>query len=201
MAQYLIDYENVFEGGLNGIANLTEDDGICIFYSEKADHMTFGLHKRLGESKAAVTYQKVEVGTKNALDFQLATYLGYLICQCQNAGKSENYFIVTKDNGFSVLSDYWKRKKITVSIISDIMGSPVPKAAPKAEATSKPDPKEDELTKSLKQILGSNELVCKVKNYLKQSKNKQELNTLLNKSLKDGKKVSAIFKAMKKSGM
>ncbi len=193
MAQYLIDYENVFEGGLNGINRLTEGDSICVFYSDKADHMTFGLHRRLNETKAKITYQKVDVGTKNALDFQLATYLGYIICQDQVLDKNEKYFIVTKDNGFSVLSDYWKRKKISVNVISDIAENPIPKAKVAAAPSN-----EDEMTKELRKILGNNELVFKVTMLIKQCKDKQELNSLLNKSVKDGKKVSAIHKAAKK---
>lgn len=199
MAQYLIDYENVFEGGLNGIGRLTEDDCICVFYSEKADHMTFGLHRRLNEAKARITFQKVEVGTKNALDFQLATYLGYIICQDQSSGKSGKYFIVTKDNGFSVLSDYWKRKKVKVSVVCDIAGGLLPKTPNKPE-TIETAPN-DGLIRELKRILGDNELVFKATMLLKQCKNKQELNTLLSRTVKDGQKVSATHKAAKKYGL
>ena len=78
---FLVDYENVKTQGLNGISKLTESDTVCIFYSENADNMTFGLHRRLMETKANVQYQKVEVGYKNALDFQLSSYLGYVISQ------------------------------------------------------------------------------------------------------------------------
>ena len=65
--------------------------------------MTFDLHRKLNETKAQIIYHKVAVGTKNALDFQLATYLGYLICEQQREGIHPDYFIVTKDNGFTSL--------------------------------------------------------------------------------------------------
>ncbi|MBQ3003628.1 MAG: hypothetical protein IJD82_07845, partial [Clostridia bacterium] len=47
MATYMIDYENVKTGGLNGISRLTEADRVIIFYSENANRITFDLHKRL----------------------------------------------------------------------------------------------------------------------------------------------------------
>ena len=37
MATYMIDYENVKTGGLNGISRLTEADRVIIFYSENAN--------------------------------------------------------------------------------------------------------------------------------------------------------------------
>ena len=118
MKYYLVDYENTNVNGLNGITNLSETDVVCIFYSENAQNMSFGLHKRLNESKAKKIYQKVEVGTKNALDFQLSSYLGYIIKE--NSENQYDYYIVAKDDGYKALSLYWKRKKIKVSIIGDI---------------------------------------------------------------------------------
>ena len=101
MAYYLIDFENVKSRGMEGVELLAEEDTVCIFYSDNADSMTFDLHRKLNETKAQIIYHKVAVGTKNALDFQLATYLGYLICEQQREGIHPDYFIVTKDNGFT----------------------------------------------------------------------------------------------------
>ena len=61
------------------------------------------------------------MGTKNALDFQLATYLGYLICEQQREGIHPNYFIVTKDNGFTSLMVYWKAQGVPVRIIRNLL--------------------------------------------------------------------------------
>ena len=41
MATYMIDYENVKTGGLNGISRLTAEDKVIIFYSENANRLTF----------------------------------------------------------------------------------------------------------------------------------------------------------------
>ena len=118
MKYYLVDYENTNVNGLNGITNLSDTDVVCIFYSENAQNISFGLHRRLNESKAKKIYQRVEVGTKNALDFQLSSYLGYIIKE--NSENQYDYYIVAKDDGYKALSLYWKRKKINVSIIEDI---------------------------------------------------------------------------------
>ena len=121
MAYYLIDFENVKSRGMEGVELLTEEDTVCIFYSDNADSMTFDLHRKLNETKANIIYHKVAVGTKNALDFQLATYLGYLICGQQSEGIHPNYFIVTKDNGFTSLMVYWKAQGVPVRIIRNLL--------------------------------------------------------------------------------
>ncbi|MBR3570001.1 MAG: hypothetical protein IKN96_04240 [Oscillibacter sp.] len=115
---FLVDYENVHANGLNGISGLSEEDKVIIFYSEKAETITFGMHRRLNESKAEISFQKVPTGGKNALDFQLCTYLGYLICQ--NAQHLAAYYIVSGDQDYSVISDYWSRQNVTVSMLPSI---------------------------------------------------------------------------------
>lgn len=121
MAYYLIDFENVKSRGMEGVELLAKEDTVCIFYSDNADSMTFDLHRKLNETKAQIIYHKVAVGTKNALDFQLATYLGYLICEQQREGIHPNYFIVTKDNGFTSLMVYWKAQGVPVRIIRNLL--------------------------------------------------------------------------------
>lgn len=106
---------------MEGVDLLTEEDTVCIFYSDNADSMTFDLHQKLNETKAKIIYHKVAVGTKNALDFQLATYLGYLICEQQKEDIHPNYFIVTKDNGFYSLMVYWKAEGVPVRIIRNLL--------------------------------------------------------------------------------
>lgn len=51
MAYYLIDFENVKSRGMEGVELLTEEDTVCIFYSDNADSMTFDLHRKLNETK------------------------------------------------------------------------------------------------------------------------------------------------------
>lgn len=118
MGYYLVDYENVNKDGMNGISKLKETDTVCIFYSENADTLTFSLHKRINESKAQVSFVKVEARSKNALDFQLSTHLGYTIA----GDKNDSYFIVSKDNGFGAVCAYWQKRGVEVSIVADLSG-------------------------------------------------------------------------------
>lgn len=124
MRYYLVDYENVNATGLDGLNKLTENDKVCIFYTEKANTLTFGLHRRLNETKAEVMYQKVEAGTKNALDFQLASFLGYLIKEYEmNFDKKDiRFYIVSKDNGYSTLVNYWQKKNIDIAMAINLVG-------------------------------------------------------------------------------
>ena len=120
LATYLIDYENVNKDGLNGVSRLTEKDRVIIFYSARADRMTFGLHRRLNETKALVEYRRVDVGGHNALDFQLATWLGFLIAQ----DSDEEYCIVSNDKGFEFLAGFWRRPMYNVTRTREIAESP-----------------------------------------------------------------------------
>ncbi len=120
MATYLIDYENANKDGLNGVTKLTERDRVIIFYSDKADRMTFGLHRRLNETAATIEYRKVDVGGHNALDFQLATYLGYLLAQ----NPEEEYCVVSNDRGFQFLVGFWKKPQYNVCLTREIAASP-----------------------------------------------------------------------------
>ena len=106
MSIFLVDYENVSASGLDGLEKLTEEDVVYIFYTENADRLTFDAHRRLLESRAAVRYYKVESGTKNALDFQLVSFLGYLIRE----NGSSAYYIISKDNGFDSVLHFWTKQ-------------------------------------------------------------------------------------------
>ncbi|MBQ8941035.1 MAG: hypothetical protein IJ062_04300 [Firmicutes bacterium] len=118
MDYYFIDYENVKNLGLEGIDGLSENDTVIIFYSQNANTITFETHKKLLASKANIIFEKVNIGYKNALDFQLASYLGYFIGK---TGEYEaTYNLVTNDAALSVISRFWSRKGVVFSVIERI---------------------------------------------------------------------------------
>ena len=182
MNYYLVDYENVKTQGLNGVNKLSEDDTVCIFYSENADSLTFGLHRRLNESKATIFFQRVEVGQKNALDFQLSSYLGYLIHE--NIDNPYDYFIVTKDKGFESLIPYWKKRKVNVSIVVDVSGQ-------NAQVV------QNELEAQVAALLKDKSDAPAVAKIIQSYKTKQGVNNGLTRKFRDGKKVSEIYTAIK----
>lgn len=113
MAVYMIDYENVKTGGLNGISRLTDADRVIIFYSENANRLTFDLHQRLMASTAKIEYREVSVGGHNALDFQLVTYLGFLIAQEPNG----QYLIISNDRGFEYVVNFWRKDGLSIGLL------------------------------------------------------------------------------------
>lgn len=100
----LVDFENVNDKGLEGVQQMEAGDIVCIFYSEKADKMSFETHRALIHSAAEIRYFKTNVGEKNALDLQLASYAGYLIAQYPDS----EFYIVSNDNGFSFIRKFWE---------------------------------------------------------------------------------------------
>ncbi|MCI8349642.1 MAG: hypothetical protein HFJ86_00575 [Oscillospiraceae bacterium] len=103
---YLIDFENVGSDGLNGVLSLSEEDMVVLFYSVKSDKIAIRTHIQIGKSSAAFEYAEVSVGGKNALDHQLATYLGYLVAK----NEAQRYYIVSRDNGYQYIARFWAKK-------------------------------------------------------------------------------------------
>ena len=99
---YLIDYENVQD--LKDVKELTSEDSVIVFHSGQtkriqSDFIFDAIERVKFKAKRIVS------GKKNALDFQLVSYLGYLI------GKGETDIkIVSKDTGYDCLVDFWKGK-------------------------------------------------------------------------------------------
>jgi hypothetical protein len=118
---FLIDYENVGLVGLNGIDELTDSDSVSIFYSEHAQTLTFDYHKKINASKADVDLILTESGEKNALDFQLASYLGFMISENTNYFPNDEvtYYIVSRDTGYKPLLSFW-RKKAEIQQVTDL---------------------------------------------------------------------------------
>ena len=181
MNYYLIDYENVKADGLDGIEELDREDVVHIFYSENADKLTFDMLHMIMKSRAKIIYQKVSVGRKNALDFQLSSYLGYLIGGSDEKGRY-NYYIVSKDNGYDVLASFWSQQNVRVREIAAI-------------STEKREAAERELAEKVEAILGSSEDAAAVTKIITSYKTKQGINNALQKKFPD--RVKEIYRAIK----
>ncbi len=104
MAVYLIDFENVTSAGISGVQKLTKEDRVYIFYTANAANMSFAAHLNLLSSPAEIIYYNVSSGGKNALDFQLSSFLGYLISQ----GRDKQFYIVSGDRGYEHVKAFWE---------------------------------------------------------------------------------------------
>ena len=103
MRAFLIDFENVKSAGLAGIEDLTPDDHVVILYSVNSNTISFEMHQKILVSKTPIEYFQIRRGGKNSLDFQLSSLLGWLLA----SGKYSHLFIISNDNGFDALTDFW----------------------------------------------------------------------------------------------
>ena len=191
---YLLDYENV--KNLTWIDELNNTDSVVIFYTKNANDLTFEEHLTLQQAKAKIEYKKVLTGN-NALDFQLSSYLGFLIGQ-----NFTDFCIVSKDNGYDSIVGFWKNEKnISIekcSFEKKTNSKPVqPQTANQSKKTATQSDKE--LRQTLKNgglSLKQNE-ITEIVNIVNQYKTKQAINSNLQKYFKDNEKVGAIYKILK----
>lgn len=115
MAVYLVDFENVHSEGLTGVEKLGENDECYIFYSVNAYSLSFDLHQKIIESKAKFYYKMVDAHGKNALDFQLVTFLGYLVAKHPD----EHFYVVSGDKMFCCATDYWCKENVDADVLED----------------------------------------------------------------------------------
>lgn len=121
MAIYLVDYENTHY--LGGISGLYANDTVVVFYTQNSSSLSFDAHKEILQAQAKILYKYVDNGGKNALDFQLSTYLGCLIGEKQ--ADEQQLYIVSKDKGFYYVSKFWEREKgIRVTVIPSLTEQP-----------------------------------------------------------------------------
>lgn len=107
---YLVDFENVNESALEGIKILKSGDLVYIFHGEQLKSISLSITKEMLETKADIEFVGIHKKAKNYLDFQLSTFLGYLI----GKGEKANFYIISKDTGFDSVIDFWKNRKISI---------------------------------------------------------------------------------------
>ncbi len=119
MRVFYVDFENVRNRGLNGIAKLNSEDVVRIYYSEDADKITFGTHRRIIESPARFEYSRMRKdlkGVKNALDVILMSDMSDRIVEVKNA----DYYIVSDDGDFDNYIAEKRKSKININKISEV---------------------------------------------------------------------------------
>lgn len=119
MKVFYVDFENVKDTGLNGIAKLSNHDVVRIYYSEDANKITFGTHRRITESPAQFEYCRMRKdlkGVKNALDVILMKDMSERIIE----EKSADFYIVSADSDFDSYVDEKRKHKINIEKISEV---------------------------------------------------------------------------------
>ena len=109
---YLVDSENVGDIWVPLLVASQPDEEVIVFYTQKSPHMNYENVRLLKETEKEAEFIKCFEGS-NALDFQLVTQLGYMLCENQ-----ENcYVIVSNDTGFDAAVRYWKQRNMPVQRI------------------------------------------------------------------------------------
>lgn len=120
MATILVDYENVCTtDGLKGVEYLNEKDTLIIFYSQCCEKIRAEYIEIIEKSQCEFkTYKLIRTG-KNALDFYIASE-----CGCLSKSGETQIAIISKDKGFSAVSDFFGIKSelenCTVVVASNI---------------------------------------------------------------------------------
>ena len=183
MNVYFIDYENVKVDGLKGVGRLTDEDKVIFFYSEKASRLSFGLHRRIIQSNANFEYRKVDVGSPNALDFQLASCVGYELGKDEN--KKIEAVIVSKDKGYDNVVNYWTKGGYKISRVDDIA----------SEVQSSKSMKIAEIESLIGD--GNKNYSNDIYEALRERKSKSGVHTYLSQKIHDNQKVSELYKLIK----
>lgn len=122
---FLVDSENVNDNWLMLFDMADEDDEIVVFYTKKSPHMSYMSVIRLIENnKINIRFEECYEGT-NALDFQLVSYMGYLMgcggacseneCDAASAETgADEYIIMSNDTGYDPAVRFWKDKGYAV---------------------------------------------------------------------------------------
>ncbi|MGN1412247.1 MAG: PIN domain-containing protein [Oscillospiraceae bacterium] len=110
MKVFLIDYENVNKDGLKGINSLDCNSNVIVFYN---NNCTIPINLMLQLQQSSIKFEWIELteSGENALDFQITTYLGYIIARFQSLNCINNeIYIISKDNGYNSAIKFVKSK-------------------------------------------------------------------------------------------
>ncbi len=110
---YLVDSENVNDNWLMLLDLAAGEDEIIIFYTKNSPHMSYmSVVKLLGNTTQKITFEECFEGN-NALDFQLISYMGYLMSEA-SLGDGTEYIVMSNDTGFDAAVKFWKKKGFAV---------------------------------------------------------------------------------------
>ncbi len=118
---YLIDTENVKSVWTALLENMTDSDKVYLFYTMNSGSVSYEALTGILQSGKHVELMECFTG-KNGLDFQLVSYLGYMIHENDKA----DYCIVSDDGGYDAAIKFWQKRDVKVSrkTASQVSGKP-----------------------------------------------------------------------------
>ncbi|MDB1503980.1 PIN domain-containing protein [Bifidobacterium adolescentis] len=104
---FFIDSENVANRWLPLLDE--SDSRFCVFYTDRSPSISYATLPRLLESSDKIELVHCVTG-HNGLDFQLSTYLGYMLHDIA----SSEVIIVSNDTGFDAVVSFWAKKGMNI---------------------------------------------------------------------------------------
>ncbi len=102
---YFIDSENVGDSWIQLLSSMTGEDKMYVLYTDKSPYISYESLLQVIAYGSLPAFIKCHEG-RNALDFQLVSELGFQMAQ----NPSEEFVIVSDDNGFDAVVRYWSDK-------------------------------------------------------------------------------------------
>lgn len=99
--RYYIDYENTGSSGLNGVEFLGSKDEVVVFCNKNLKSVSIDTR-----TSACIRVCVVDVGKKDALDFQLVASL------FMNRKKKHSYYIISNDTGYDFAINIARKNKV-----------------------------------------------------------------------------------------
>ncbi len=105
---YYVDSENVGDCWID-LMNNEDDSNFLVFYTERSPRIDYGHAISLMNVEKKPEFIHCYEGN-NALDFQLVSYLGYLL----HLEEPEEVIIVSNDTGFDAAVNFWVERGVNI---------------------------------------------------------------------------------------
>lgn len=120
MSIYLIDTENIQTRFTQLISELNHYDSIILFMIKDRHCISLHIDDIVAINKKNIDMSIIDCfngkAKKNALDFQLVSYIGYLVCN--NRDNHQSLKIISNDCGFDPVVDFWQDRGIDICRIN-----------------------------------------------------------------------------------
>lgn len=196
MKYYFIDFENVNKDGFCGLESMECGSVINVIYTENCKNISMDILEEAARRGVIINAYKVEAGSKNALDFQLSSFLGYVI-GTSDLNEGIEYFIVSKDAGYDVLIRFWKNRGLHINRFSNLFCDDNKEQARSVQKKRASGGIQKTTREELLSYISEEEYSDEILNIINSYKTKQAINNGLSKLYKDSKKSGALYKKLK----
>ncbi len=122
---YLVDTENVYSKSIVTLLEYMDASAkVLLFYTAKSTYIPYEFLKSYIDKRDQLFFISCGTGTHDALDFQLVSALGNIISVCNQDSryktKGMEFLIVSDDQGFDAVSEFWQGRNINVGRIGKI---------------------------------------------------------------------------------